>query len=257
MYGNIFDSHAHYDDKKFNADRDAVLAALPGQGVRYVMNVGSTLRSSRTAIALAAKYGHVYASAGVHPHDAKSAPDDLEEKLAALLKQDKVCAVGEIGLDYHYDFSPRNVQLDVFERQLQLAFDLELPVIVHDREAHADTLRLLKKYKSRGIVHCFSGSAEMAGELVKMGLYIGFTGVVTFKNARKTLAAAAAVPPDRLLIETDCPYMAPEPNRGRRCDSSMLPAVAERLAQVRGMRPQELIDYTCQNACRVYNINTH
>lgn len=252
---NIFDSHAHYDDRQFDPDRGSVLSSLPEAGVRFVMNAASNLASAADGIALARRHNFVYCSAGIHPHEAKDAPAGLEERLRALVRgEEKVRAVGEIGLDYHYDFSPREIQLEVFERQLALAKELDLPVIVHDREAHADTLRLLRKHRPRGIVHCFSGSAEMARELVEMGLYIGFTGAVTFKNARRPLEAAAAVPPERLLIETDCPYMAPEPFRGRRCDSSMLPRVATALAAVKGLAPQELANRTCRNACAVFNI---
>lgn len=251
---NIFDSHAHYDDRRFNGDRDAVLSSMPDAGVRFIMNAACNIRSVRAGIALAEKYGYLYASAGIHPHDAKDAPDDLAAQLAVFSRHPKVLAVGEIGLDYHYDFSPRDLQLAVFETQLTCALELDLPVIVHDREAHADTMRLLKKYNPRGIMHCFSGSAEMARELVKLGFYIGFTGVVTFKNARKTLEAAQAVPLDRLLVETDCPYMSPEPFRGERCDSSMIAQTAAVLAKVKAVSTQELLDQTCKNACNVYRI---
>lgn len=251
---NIFDSHAHYDDRRFDPDRDAALSALPDAGVRYVMNAACNLASAKAGISLAERYGFIYASAGVHPHDAKDAPDDLKEQIALLTRHPKVLAVGEIGLDYHYDFSPRDKQLKVFEIQLQCALELDLPVIIHDREAHADTMRLLKAYKPRGIMHCYSGSAEMAAELIKLGFYIGFTGVVTFQNARKTLEAVRAVPLDRLLVETDCPYMAPEPFRGKRCDSSMIPRTAQTLAEVKGVSIQELLDRTCENACTVYGL---
>ena len=252
---NIFDSHAHYDDERFDGDRDALLESLPARGVRYIMNAASDLESARTGIALAERYAYVYASAGVHPHEAAKAPDDLAQQLVQLSRSEKVRAIGEIGLDYHYDFSPREKQLEVFELQLQTANELSLPVIIHDREAHADTLRLLQTYRPRGIVHCFSGSAEMARELIKLGLYIGFTGVVTFKNARRVLEAAQAVPLERMLIETDCPYMAPEPLRGKRCDSSMLVHTAARLAQLKDMDVQTLADITCKNAKTVYAIS--
>lgn len=251
---NIFDSHAHYDDRRFDGDRDEVLAALPEKGVGFVMNAACHLESAKESIRLAEKYDYVYASAGVHPHDAKDAPADLSARLRELLCHPKVKAVGEIGLDYHYDFSPRDVQIKIFEEQLALARELDLPVIIHDREAHADMLRILREYTPRGIMHCYSGSAEMAKEILDLGLYIGFTGVVTFKNARKTLEAAAAVPLDRLLIETDCPYMAPEPYRGKRCDSSMLNKTAEVLAKVKNITAQELLDVTFDNAKKIYDI---
>ena len=253
-YHNIFDSHAHYESGRFNADRDEVLSRLPRQGVRYVLNAASDLDSALAGIALSQKYDFVYASAGIHPHEAKSAPKNFVERLRELLQAPKVQALGEIGLDYHYDFSPRPVQLEVFERQLALAKEMDLPAIVHDREAHRDVYDMLKKYRLPGVVHCYSGSAQMAKDLVKLGMYIGFTGVVTFKNARKVLEAVRAVPVERMLIETDCPYMAPEPLRGRRCDSSLLRYTAEALAREKGMPVQEFIDQTTENALRLYRM---
>jgi TatD DNase family protein len=253
---NIFDSHAHYDAKQFNPDRDGLLSSLPSHGVRLVMTAADTLASARRAVALAKKYDFIYCSAGIHPHDAKSAPKDMEAQIREIVKSSpKVRAVGECGLDYHYDFSPRDIQLEVFERQLILAGELSMPVIVHSREAHADVLRLLRQYKPRGVVHCYSGSAQMAGELLQLGLYIGFTGVVTFPNARKVLEAAAAVPLDRLLVETDCPYMAPVPFRGKRCDSSMLPHTIGALAALHNVDAQELADITFKNACELFQID--
>jgi TatD DNase family protein len=253
---NIFDSHAHYDSPQFDGDRDSLLAGLPGQGVRGVMTAADSIPSARRAVGLAARYGYIYCSAGIHPHEAGDAPADLEDQLEALAASSpKVRAIGELGLDYHYDFSPRDRQREVFERQLVLANRLSLPVIVHDREAHADVYGLLQKHRPRGVVHCFSGSAESARELVRLGFYIGFTGVVTFPNAKKTVAAAAAVPLDRLLLETDCPYMAPVPLRGKRCDSSMLIHTAAVLAGIKGVATQELLDATFRNACVVYGID--
>lgn len=251
---NIFDSHAHYDSESFNADRDGLLERLQSKGVRYVMNAASNLDSARMCVKLAEKYGYIYASAGIHPHDSAKIAEDWQHELARFLSHPKVKAVGEIGLDYHYDFSPGEKQLEVFEEQLKIALEHDMPVIIHDREAHEDALRLLKKYRPKGIMHCYSGSAEMVKELLKLGLYIGFTGVVTFKNARKTLEAAEAVPLDRLLIETDCPYMAPEPYRGKRCDSSMLDKTAEAIARIKNIPAQELLDITCANAKTVYGI---
>jgi len=254
---NIFDSHAHYDNEQFDADREELLAALPGRGVGYIMNAACDLATSEFGVGLTERHGHVYCSVGVHPHEAKDAPEDLEARLGLLVRENpKVRALGEMGLDFHYDFSPRERQREVFRRQLALAKELELPVIIHDREAHGETMELIRELRPRGIVHCYSGSAEMARELVRLGLYIGFTGVVTFKNARKVLEAAAAVPLERLLIETDCPYMAPEPYRGKRCDSSMLPGVARVLAEVKGVEPQLLAEATYRNACAVYGIKT-
>lgn len=252
----IFDSHAHYDDSRFDEDRHELLASLPAQGVGYVMNVACDLASCSQALQLANQYEFVYAAAGIHPQAAgetQTVPD-YRERLRKYLKQPKVRALGEIGLDYHYEDFPRELQRKVFAQQLELAVELDVPVIVHDRDAHQDTLELLKKYRPKGIVHCYTGSAPMVKDILELGLYIGFTGVVTFKNARKVLEAAASVPLDRLLIETDCPYMAPEPVRGRRCDSSLLQYTAARLAQLKGVSPEELVKTTCENACRVYRI---
>lgn len=254
MYGNIFDTHAHYDDKRFDGDRREVLANLPEQGVTGVVNAACDMASCQTGMALAAEYPFVYCSVGVHPHSADEYMPECREALAQWAARDQVVAIGEIGLDYHYDFSPRDVQKRVFEDQLALARDLDLPVIIHDREAHGDTMDLLRKYCPKGILHCFSGSVEMAREIVSMGMYVAFGGAVTFKNARKLLEAVRAVPLDRLLVETDCPYMTPEPFRGKRCDSSHIAYTAERLAELAGVLPQQLLDVTCENARTVYGL---
>lgn len=250
----IFDSHAHYDDERFDADREAVLGGLGAAGVTRVMNAASDLATSRAALALAERWPFVWCAAGVHPHEAEAAPADYLDQLRALAAHPRVRAIGEIGLDYHYDLSPRDIQRRVFEEQLILAKELDMPVIIHDREAHGETLELLEKYRPKGVVHCFSGSAEMARQVVALGMYVGFTGAVTFKNARKPLEAVAAVPADRLLLETDCPYMAPEPLRGRRCDSTMLPHTAAAMAAVRGITPGQLVELTAANACRLFGI---
>lgn len=254
MANNIFDSHAHYLDARFDDDRESVLTGLKDAGVAYVTEIGCNMPNSYDCVSLSERYDFVYAAVGVHPHDAQNANAGYLDELKALLEKPKVVALGEIGLDYHYDFSPRDVQLRVFEEQLKLAKELDRPVVIHDREAHEPTLRLLTQYRPKGIVHCFSGSAEMAKQLVQLGFYIGFTGVVTFKNARKTLEAAAAVPMDRLLLETDCPYMAPEPFRGKRCDSSMIEKTAQALSNVKGIPMQELIDQCNENTRRVYEL---
>ena len=254
QYDNIFDTHAHYDDARFDQDRHQLLAELPALGVTRIVNVGCDIQSNLSCLALARKYPFVWCSVGIHPQWADKAPDGYLDVLAAQAQGEKVRAIGEIGLDYYYDDVPRDVQKRVFEEQLALAKDLNLPVIIHDRDAHQDTLELLRAYRPKGILHCFSGSAEVAQQVMDLGMYLGFTGVVTFKNANKTLKAVEAVRMDRLLLETDCPYMAPEPYRGKRCDSSMIARTAEAIARVKGLSPQELINAACENGRAVYGI---
>ncbi len=252
---SLFDSHAHYDDDAFDRDRDEVISALPGAGISGVINCGTDYNSSRLSLALSEKYSFVFAACGIHPHNAADVePESIKEGLAPLLSAEKCVALGEIGLDYHYDFPPRKVQLDVFEEQLKIASRYNLPVIIHNREAHADTLRLLQEYRPKGVLHCFSGSAEMAAEAVKLGMYIGLGGAVTFKNARKPLEAAKSVPLERLLIETDCPYMAPVPLRGKRCDSTMLKFTAQRIAQERNITYESLCEATDRNARKLFGL---
>lgn len=250
----VFDSHAHYDDSRFDGDRDSLLKSLPQRGVGKLVNIGADKQSSEASVMLAEKYDYIYATVGIHPHDASTFDKDAEDMLYRLSKNPKVVAIGEIGLDYHYDKSPRDIQISAFKRQLEIAADVKKPVVIHSREATADTHDILEHYRPAGIIHCFSGSAEMAEVYVKMGFYIGFTGVVTFKNAAKPLLAAAAVPLDRLLLETDCPYMAPEPFRGKRSDSSMIIHTAAALAKVKGIKTEELIKQCHINALSVYNI---
>lgn len=255
MYRNIFDTHSHYADSAFDGDRDELLAALPDKGVRFAALAGSSMQDSAENVALAQKYGYIYAAVGVHPESVDETPSDYREKLTELVKSsEKVRAIGEIGLDYHYENYDRDKQILFFRQQLELARELSLPVIVHSRNASEDTLDILKEYRPAGVVHCFSGSAEVAREVIKLGMYIGFTSVLTFKNAKKALRALEAVPLDRLLLETDCPYMAPEPLRGRRCDSSMICYTAEKAAQIKGVSTQELLDITCRNGMDFYHI---
>ena len=254
IYSGIFDTHAHYDDEKFDDDRAQVLSSLKDGGVCGVIDCGCDLSSSLKAIELSDKYGFVYAAVGIHPHETAEAGANDFDEIKKLLSKEKVVAVGEIGLDYHYDFSPREVQLTFFERQIILSKELDLPIIVHDREAHEDTMNLLKKHRPKGVVHCFSGSAEMAKEVLKLGMYIGLGGSVTFKNARKPLEVAAIIPDDRLLLETDCPYMAPVPLRGSRCDSTMIAYTAQKLAEVRGCEVQSLIDKCRANAKELFKL---
>lgn len=258
---NIFDSHAHYDDPRFDEDRGTLLSSMASHGVRAIMNVGNTTHANLAGIELAKKYPFIYCSIGIHPdQSAEIAAQNSREYLDVIAQQlsyEKAMALGEIGLDYYYDDdAPRDIQKKIFEEQLALAKDLDVPVIIHNRDAHQDTLDLLKKYRPKGIMHCFSGSAEVAKEVLRLGMYIGFTGVITFKNARRAVEAAAEIPLDRLLVETDCPYMAPEPFRGKRCDSTMLTRMIEKLAEIKGVNPQQFADQTFQNTCEVYRISS-
>lgn len=252
----IFDTHAHLDDRAFDTDRAALLSQLPGLGLALVMNPGCSLASSRAAAALAENYDYVYAAVGSHPDAADEVTEDVLEQYRQLARQcPKVRAIGEIGLDYHYEDIPREVQQRAFRAQMALARELELPVIVHEREAHEDGMRIVEEFPQvTGVFHCYSGSLEMAKVLIRRGWYIGFGGVLTFKNARKAVEAASQIPLDRLVLETDCPYMSPEPFRGRRNDPGRLHLVAERLAQLRGLSAEEIENITLENGKRLYKI---
>lgn len=252
---NIFDTHAHYADHAFDEDREQVLASLPEKGVKYVTLASSSVEDTAENSELSQKYGYIYAAAGVHPESVDSNPADyLDTVRRTISENSKVRAVGEIGLDYHYEGYDRDKQIKLFREQLELARELDMPVIVHSRDACEDTLDLLREFQPKGVVHCFSGSAETAKEIIKFGMYIGFTGVLTFKNAKKALRALEAVPLDRLLLETDCPYMAPVPFRGQRCDSSMIAYTAEKAAEIKGIPVDELLEITCRNGMALYNI---
>lgn len=252
----IFDTHAHLDDRAFDTDRAALLSQLPGLGLALVMNPGCSLASSRAAAALAENYDYVYAAVGSHPDAADEVTEDVLEQYRQLARQcPKVRAIGEIGLDYHYEDIPREVQQRAFRAQMALARELELPVIVHEREAHEDGMRIVEEFPQvTGVFHCYSGSLEMAKVLIRRGWYIGFGGVLTFKNARKAVEAASQIPLDRLVLETDCPYMSPEPFRGRRNDPGRLHLVAERLAQLRGLSAEEIENITLENGKKLYRI---
>ena len=255
MINNIFDTHAHYADSAFDEDREAVLAELPSKGVSYVMLASSSVKDTAENAQLAGCYDYIYAASGVHPESVDTDPEDyLDIVRKTALSSPKIKAIGEIGLDYHYEGYDREKQIRFFEEQIVLAKELGLPIIVHSRDATEDTMTLLKKHRPQGILHCFSGSAETAKEVIKLGMYIGFTGVITFKKAKKAIKALEAVPLDRLLLETDCPYMAPVPFRGKRCDSSMIAYTAEKAAEIKGISVQELVDITCENAKRIYSI---
>ncbi|HPE15430.1 MAG TPA: TatD family hydrolase [Oscillospiraceae bacterium] len=252
-----FDTHAHYDDEAFDADRDALLASLPAAGIDLVVNPGSDLVSSRKAAALARRFPHVYAAVGCHPHEAKDMQKSDLGAFAALAAEKKVVAIGEIGLDYFYDHSPREIQRARLREQMALADDLRLPVIIHDREAHADCLEIVKEFpRVRGVYHCYSGSLEYAKSLVALGWYLGFTGAVTFKNARKALETLAWLPEDRFFLETDAPYLAPVPHRGERCDSRMLPLTAAKVAEARGAPVEAVAAQAARNGRAFFGIGT-
>ena len=253
----VFDTHAHMNDRAFDMDRDAVMASLPGNGVGLLMNAGCSLESTKECIALAEKYDFAYASAGSHPDSADEVCDAVLEEYRKLCKlHPKVKAIGEIGLDYHYEDIPRELQKKAFIAQMELAKELDLPVIVHEREAHQDGLEIVKQFPTvKGVFHCYSGSAEMARQLVDLGWYIGFTGVLTFKNAKKAIEAAQAIPLERIVVETDCPYMSPEPFRGKRNDPSRVVFVADKLAQIRGISAEEARAITFENGKRLYRID--
>ncbi len=250
-----FDSHAHLDSRHFDEDREEILEDLKNYSVTRIMNVGCDLRSSRRSVFLADAYDFVYASVGSHPDDAHRVNGELLDRYRELANNPKVRAIGEIGLDYHYEDVPRAQQIIAFEEQIELAEALKLPVIVHMREATEDAMAIVKRHPDlRGVFHCFSGSSDLARWLVDRGWYLGFTGVVTFKNARRALEAVEAIPVDRILIETDCPYMAPEPHRGRRNDSRFVPLVAAKIAQLKDMTPEEMGIQTAKNANTLFRI---
>ena len=253
----LFDTHAHYDDEAFDADRDALLTALPQRGVGLVLNPGCDVESSRKAAAYAAAYPHVYAAVGIHPENCGGYTAGDLAALRQLAQQPKVVAIGEIGLDYYWEENPpRDFQQQVLRQQLALAQELALPVIIHDREAHADTLSIVREFPGvTGVFHCFSGSPEMARELLQMGWYLGFDGPVTYKNARRAPEVAAVTPPERMLIETDSPYMTPVPYRGKRNDSGYVYLVAEKLAAWKGVSPEELARITTENGKRLFRIS--
>lgn len=251
----IFDTHAHYDDKKFDADRREVLAAMSAKGVSLIVDPGCDGESSRAACALAQEFPFVYAAVGWHPEEWQSWNGESMALLRSLCAQPKVVAIGEIGLDYYWDTEHKALQKEMFERQLSLAIERKLPVIVHDREAHGDCLEIVMNYpEARGVFHCFSGSVEMARELLRRGWYLGFDGPITYKNAVKALDVIAACPADRMLLETDSPYLAPVPNRGKRNDSRNLPYIAARIAEIKGMTTEQVAEVALQNGKQLFGI---
>ncbi len=254
----LFDSHAHLDSSKFDGDRDVIIKRAKESGVSYIMNPGADYESSINAVKLAEKYDFIYAAVGIHPHDAKSMDDMMLSLIKAMARKPKVKAIGEIGLDYHYDFSPRDVQQHWFRKQLQLAKELKMPVIIHDRDANQDVLDILKEensFETGVLMHCYSGSAELARQYIKLGAYLSIAGPVTFKNARKTVEVVEAIDLDRLLIETDAPYLTPHPYRGKRNESTYVKYVCEKIAEIKGLTYEEVALQTAANAKKYFNID--
>ena len=252
---NIFDSHGHYTESAFDDDRQILLNSLPEKGVKNIVTVAAAMEDCPKILKLVSEYDYIYGALGVHPEAVDYTPENYPSELEEYIKSSgKIKALGEIGLDYHYENYSREKQIKLFKEQLELAQKLELPVIIHSRNATEDTMEILREYKPFGVVHCFSGSAETAREVIGLGMYISFTGVLTFKNAKKALKALAEVPLDRLMLETDCPYMAPEPFRGQRCDSSMIDRIAAKAGEIKGKTAQEMLDITCANAERFFGI---
>ena len=248
----IFDTHAHYDDEAFDEDREELLSSLPEAGIKAVVNVGASLESTERSLGLAARYPFVYAAVGVHPSECGEMKEEDIRWLKKASAEEKAVAVGEIGLDYHYDFSPRAVQQDVLRRQMRLAQKVDLPIVFHDREAHADSLAICREIPVRGVFHCFSGSLEMAKELAKRGWHLGFDGPITYKNARKALEVLEWCPLERILIETDSPYLTPVPFRGKRNDSGKLRYIVEKIAEIKGLSHEDTARATAENARRLF-----
>ena len=251
----MFDSHAHYDDKQFDEDRDILISSLFEQGVKGFLNASSDIASSYASLALAHKYENAYAAVGIHPHEAAEVSEDWLNELDKLSSDEKAVAIGEIGLDYHYDFSPRDIQMKVFEAQMAFAEKKNMPVVIHDREAHGDTLAVIDKFPNvKGVLHSFSGSYEMAEYLVRKGWYISFSGSVTFKTAEKLRHAVTAVPIDRVMCETDAPYLTPVPLRGKRNDSVKMRHTVEKLAEIYGISFEEMAEICLNNAYTLFGI---
>ena len=252
----LFDTHAHYDDEQFDEDREELLKSMPASGVGCIVNPGITVETSRTAVSFAQKYEHMYAAVGIHPENCHGATQADFDAIAALAKEPKVVAIGEIGLDYYWeDNPPREFQREVLAHQMGLAQELDLPVVIHDRDAHGDCMDMVRAFPGvRGEFHCYSGSVEDAKILLDRGWYLGFGGSLTFKNARRAPEVVAYMPMDRLLLETDSPYLAPVPRRGKRNDSRNLPHVVQRIAEIKGISPEEVEKITWENGHRFFGI---
>lgn len=248
-----FESHAHYDDERFDEDRDTLLASFPAEGIETVVNASSDIKSSKASIALSEKYPFFYAAVGVHPHEVENITEADIDELRELSKHPKVVAIGEIGLDYYYDLSPRDLQRHWFKRQLELADELKMPVIIHSRDAAQECFDIIKNSNVRnGVIHCYSGSAEMAEEYIKMGFYIGVGGSLTFKNNKKGVETVERIPIEKILIETDSPYLAPVPYRGKRNDSRLLKYVVERISQLKNIPENDICNITKNNAQNLF-----
>ncbi|MGN0650610.1 MAG: TatD family hydrolase [Oscillospiraceae bacterium] len=251
----IFDTHAHYLKRDFGDELDDLLNSMPANGVEHILAIGCSVRESREQLDLAQRYSFIHAAVGIHPEAVGGLQPDWISQIESMLGEPKAAALGEIGLDYHYEGCDSELQQEVFIKQLELAEKLSKPVVIHSRDACEDTMNILKRYKPRGVMHCFSGSAETAREVVKLGMYVGFTGVLTFKNSKKAWAACEAVPIDRLLLETDCPYMAPVPHRGEKSNSAMIKFTAEKMAEIKGVSAEEMIEICTANGKRLFGID--
>ena len=255
-----FETHCHYDFKDFDSDRDHLLSTtLPQAGISHMINIGTSLKTSRTSVEMAKKYAYIYATVGFHPHNAKDMTDDALDELVKMAKDPKVVAIGEVGLDFHYDFSPRDVQRFWFKEQLNLAMDLNLPLVIHSRSAEEETFDILKKSRAGeavgGVMHCFSSNAAYAQKYIDMGWHIGVGGVVTYKNAPDLREVVAITPHNRLLIETDCPYLSPEPNRGKRNDSQNLFHIVDKIAEIWGIPHDDVAKITSDNAKKLFKVD--
>jgi len=253
----IFETHAHLDDDKFDLDREAVVKRAQEAGISRIITIGCNEVSSREAVKIAGKYSNIYASVGIHPHDAQLCTEKTWDELTRLAQNPKVVAWGEIGLDYYRDLSPRDIQRKVFIKQIELANEMGLPIIIHDRDAHEDVMKTVKKYKPEfgGVFHSYSGSWEMAKELLKMGFYLSFSGPLTFKNSRHTVEVATNVPNDRFVVETDSPYLTPEPYRGKRNEPAYVRYVVEKIAELKGLTLEKTAELSMENACRLFRID--
>lgn len=253
----LFDSHAHYNDARFDTDRYEILDAMQKNGIGYIVNASDSMKSIDDILPLTKRYPFIYAGVGVHPEEVEGLTEAEMQSLKEFARIDKVCAIGEIGLDYHYGDVEKSVQKKWFDRQLSLAEEVNLPVIIHDREAHGDCLEILARHDIKrigGVMHCYSGSAEMAKQVISLGMYFGFGGTLTFKNAKKVREAAEAIPIEKIVLETDCPYLAPEQVRGQRNSSLFMHYVAEKLAEIKGISIEKVEEITTENAKKLYRI---